>query len=120
MSKYEGHTQEPWFAACVDKDGPGACHCGFIFGDDGRQTAIATVHHNDPALSGYDEKIDITLIAEKRANARLIADAPALAERTRRALNKLRYMSSGGSFLAPTHNDIGHLIRILEGEEDKE
>ncbi len=79
MSKYEGHTPGPWHACCAGNVKSESCHCGFILANDGRQTAVATVHHNDPDLKGYDDKIDITLLAEKNANALLIADAPKLA-----------------------------------------
>ena len=109
MSKYEGITPGKWHAV-GDDDGDFCIFAGDkLICNVGEPIQEVALGHPEQ-LVAFD--ID-------KANAALVADAPALAERTRRALNKLRYMSSGGSFLAPTHNDIGHLIRILEGEEDK-
>ncbi len=107
MSKYEGHTPGDW----VTQESSLTI---YAVDADGLTNAIATV------LTSVMASGSRVSYKEAQANAKVLADSPALAERTRRALNKLRYMSSGGSFLAPTHNDIGHLIRILEGEEDKE
>ena len=100
MNKYEGHTPGPWNMS-LDED----------IDDDVRQHITIFSPTGDVAeAQGYDYETP-----EVRANAVLIADAPALAERTRRALKKLRYMRESTSSNLQSAEIYG-VIKILEGE----
>lgn len=92
MSKYLGHTPGPWRQNCRMVDVPGRMICDCLTPDSGE----------------YDP--------EDKANACLIADAPALAENARRALKRLHYMREH----TPSNlqsAEISDVIKILEGAE---
>ena len=87
--KHEGYTPGPWFACCVEVDEPDSqCHCGYIFESAGGDKTIAQVLHNDPAMPRYEKMGGTVPVAEKNANAKLIADAPAIYEDNQRLREK--------------------------------
>ena len=107
MSKYEGRTPGDWEAAIVDHDEEPWIGVG-LKGQEypGMGVVVALCG----PCGGKKE-------ADSIADAALIADAPDLAHRIERALNRLRYMQSGSMAIAPSAADIGRLIKTLEGEE---